>query len=359
MKQQKKNPAPSLALLLFLLTTLCVAITRGFPAWAQTETASAEESSKNSPQNSLENNPEEETGFAQWRDRFSREIEAQGLSSITVQRALAQTEFLPNVIRLDRKQPEKSILFDRYVQNILTPARIQRGQELYQQHRRLLERIESEYGVAGKYIVALWGIETNYGQNTGKTDTLSALATLAYEGRRADFFRTELVHALRILDRGDTTVETLRGSWAGAMGQCQFMPSSFTKFAVDADGDGRRDIWGTLPDVFASTANYLAQSGWKTGEYWGREVRTPASIPEDWVGLESRRPLAEWARLGFRLIDGRPIPARTDMEASLVRPDGAEGRSFLVYDNYRVFMNWNRSTYFATTVGLLADRIAM
>ncbi len=300
-----------------------------------------------------------DTGFDAWRARFRNEIQGEGLTSGVVLNALASAEFLPRVIELDRKQPEGSTTFARYADRILSPDRVQRGRELYNQHRPLLERIAGEYGVPARYIVALWGIETNYGANTGGTEVISALATLAYEGRRADFFRGELVQALRVLDQGHIAAADMTGSWAGAMGQCQFMPSSFMRFAVDGNGDGQRDIWTSLPDVFASTANYLAQNGWKSDENWGREVRLPARARAEWSGVDKRRPLSEWARLGVRLRDGSALPARTDLDASLVQPDGPGGRAFLVYDNYRVIMKWNRSTYFATTVGLLADRLGM
>lgn len=300
-----------------------------------------------------------EAGFEAWRARFEADIQGEGLTSGVVQEALDSATFLPRVIELDQKQPESTVTFARYAERILSPDRIQRGRALYRQHQRLLERIAGEYGVPARYIVALWGIETNYGANTGGTEIISALATLAYEGRRADFFRQELVQALRVLDQGHISVHEMKGSWAGAMGQCQFMPSSFMRFAVDGNGDGRRDIWNSLPDVFASTANYLAQSGWKSGEHWGREVRLPARARPDWVGLDTQRPLSEWARLGVLLRDGSALPARDDLDASLVQPDGPGGRAFLVYDNYRVVMKWNRSTYFATTVGLLADRLGI
>jgi membrane-bound lytic murein transglycosylase B len=299
------------------------------------------------------------TGFDAWRTDFRQEAKDQGLTSRGVEQALAQMEFLPEVIELDRKQPEGSITFSRYVSRTVSDDRVAKGRELLSRHRTTLEKVAREYGVPAKYIVALWGIETSFGQNTGNTDVVSALATLAYEGRRADFFRDELLKALRIIQEGHVTAYDMTGSWAGAMGQCQFMPSSFLSFAQDGDGDGHKDIWNSLPDVFASAANYLAESGWREDEAWGREVRVPNSVREDWIGLETRRPLGEWSRLGVRLRNGDSLPQRNNMVASLVMPDGIGGRGFLVYDNYRVIMKWNRSTYFATSVGLLADRIGM
>jgi membrane-bound lytic murein transglycosylase B len=215
--------------------------------------------------------------------------------------------------------------------------------------------VAADFGVQARFIVALWAVETDFGRFTGGFDLVPALATLAYEGRRADLFASELIEALRIIDRGEAPPKGLKGSWAGAMGQSQFMPSSFNRMAVDYDGDGRRDIWSSQPDVFASMANYLRQSGWNGQQTWGRAVRIPAGLETD-AGLAISRPLADWQKLGIRLPDGGALP-QVAMNASLILPDGAGGSAFLVYDNYRVLMQWNRSTYFATSIGLLADMI--
>jgi membrane-bound lytic murein transglycosylase B len=205
-------------------------------------------------------------------------------------------------------------------------------------------------------IVALWGIESNFGGNTGGFDVIPSLATLAYDGRRAAFFRRELLAALRALDDEKIDSSLMRGSWAGAMGQCQFMPTTYLRHAVDHDGDGRRDIWDNEADVFASIANYLVAEGWQGGRIWGREVRLKRPLPPEEIGLENRRGLAEWSKKGVQTPGGRPLPVAA-MEASLIQPDGPGGRSFLVYDNFRALMRWNRSTYFAVSAGLLADRL--
>jgi membrane-bound lytic murein transglycosylase B len=205
--------------------------------------------------------------------------------------------------------------------------------------------------------VALWGIETSYGAWSGSTPVIGALATLAYDGRRAEFFRRELMDALRILDEGHVEADAMLGSWAGAMGQSQFMPSSYVRNAVDYDGDGRRDIWGTLPDVFASIANYLAKAGWNDRYTWGREVGLPAALGEGLDGLEVRRPLPAWNDLGVRRADGAALPL-VALDASLLRTDDGQGPAYLVYGNFRVLMAWNRSTYFGLTVGQLSDLIA-
>jgi membrane-bound lytic murein transglycosylase B len=261
------------------------------------------------------------------------------------------------VIELDRKQPENKKTFAQYRETVVNSARIAQGRELMQAYGRELSAISAKYGVAPQYIVALWGIETNYGGNTGGFKVLPALATLAWEGRRREFFEGELLNALKIIDQGHISAAAMKGSWAGAMGQNQFMPSSFISFAVDENGDGRRDIWGTEADVFASTANYLKKSGWTAGQKWGRAVRLPNDFPESLEGRTIKKQLSFWVSNGVTAKDGAPLP-QNEMTASIVAPDGVTGPAFLVYNNYNVIMTWNRSTYFATSVGLLADAIA-
>lgn len=297
--------------------------------------------------------------FIVWMDQFKREANQLGLTEPVIADALTKAQFLPRVIELDRKQPEGSMTFEQYLQRQLVDSRINKGRELYVQHRTLLERVSKEYGVPAKYIVALWGIETNYGANTGGFDVISSLATLAYEGRRADYFKRELLQALRILQQGHVSLANMKGSWAGAMGQCQFMPTSFWNYAVDGNGDGKKDIWRTLADVFASTANYLKTEGWNGSIGWGREVIVPA----DMRGLsgETAMPYTAWMDLGLKPAEGTassPVTTASDAALSLIQPDGPGGRAYLVTENFKVIKHWNRSTYFATTVGLLADRIS-
>jgi len=294
--------------------------------------------------------------FPQWLEGVEREALAKGISSETVSRALDGLEPIARVIELDRRQVEGRITYQEYRKRVLSQERVERGRELLREHQALLQRIGAEYGVQPRFIVALWGIETSYGSWPGKTPVIGALATLAHEGRRADFFRSELMHALRILDNGDIAAEDMVGSWAGAMGQSQFMPSSYVRNAVDYDGDGRRDIWGTLPDVFASIANYLAKAGWNDRRTWGREVGLPAVWGEGLEGLKVRRGLPQWHDLGVRRADGTALPV-VAMDASLLRTDDGQGPAYLVYDNFRVLMAWNRSTYFGLTVGQLSDLI--
>jgi membrane-bound lytic murein transglycosylase B len=294
--------------------------------------------------------------FEAWLDDVRRDALAQGIRPATLDRALTGLEPIARVIELDRNQPERRLTFEEYQRRVLTPARIERGRELLEEHRELLERVTAEYGVPPQVIVALWGLESNYGSFTGNYPVIASLATLAFDGRRADFFRRELLNALTIVDQAGIDPAEMTGSWAGAMGQSQFMPSSYLRHAVDFDGDGRPDIWTSLPDVFASIANYLARAGWQPGYRWGRPVQAPPDLPPDLVGPEVRKALPQWGEVGGRRADGGPLPA-ADIAASLIRPDGANGRAYLTYDNYRVFLNWNRSTYFALTVGELSDLI--
>lgn len=295
--------------------------------------------------------------FDQWVRDFKKEAVGKGISASLVEEAFQGVEPLSRVLELDRKQPESSMTFVDYRKRIVSAQRIQRGREMMAQHRKLLEEIGQRYGVQPRFIVALWGIETHYGKITGGYDIVEALATLAFDGRRSQYFRTELLNAFRILDAGHIPLEKMKGSWAGAMGQCQFMPSSFLKLAVDYDGDGRKDIWATAADVFASAANYLAQSGWRGSQIWGRHAQLPNRFNIKMTGLNIRKPLQVWQELGVRKIDGSDLPVAS-LHASIVLPDGKGGPAYLVYDNYRVIMKWNRSTYFATSVGLLADAIA-
>lgn len=294
--------------------------------------------------------------FDLWLQELRRDARAAGVRPATLDAALAGVRPIPRVIELDRRQPEGRLSFVEYRRRVLSEQRVTRGRELLERHAALLRRVAGDFGVPPRVIVALWGVESSFGSFTGDFPIIAALATLAHDGRRSDFFRGELIAALRILDNGDVRPERMRGSWAGAMGQSQFMPSSYLNFAVDYDGDGRRDIWDSLPDVFASIANYLAGAGWSPGYTWGREVRVPAGIGGDLEGLDVRRSLAGWQSLGLRTATGQPLPD-VAIDASLLRTDDGRGPAFLVYDNYRVFLRWNRSHHFALTVGTLADRL--
>ncbi|MGI9450471.1 MAG: lytic murein transglycosylase [Geminicoccaceae bacterium] len=301
---------------------------------------------------------EDET-FEAWLTAFRAEAKSAGISPAIIKATLDNLQPVPEVVELDRRQPEGRLTFQEYNRNILAKSRIERGRALYKKHQALLNRVAKRYKVQPRFIIALWGIETSYGGFQGGHHVVPALATLAHDGRRAKFFRSELIAALRILDQGHISPADMRGSWAGAMGQCQFMPSSFLRFAVDFDGDGKRDIWNSLPDIFASIANYLASSGWDDRYTWGRQVKPAAAKsppPTSKAALKIVKSLPEWQSLGVRRKNGRNLP-KMALDASLLHTDDGEGPAYLVYDNFRVLMDWNRSTYFALTVGELADLI--
>ena len=295
--------------------------------------------------------------FNGWLSGVKNDAARQGISQTTINQALNNIEPIQRVIELDRKQPEGTKTFVQYRTSVVNENRVKQGRRLIREHYSTLQAIEDHYGVPKQFIVALWGIETNFGGNTGGFKVVPALATLAWEGRRAEFFRKELMNALKIIDEGHISAASMKGSWAGAMGQNQFMPSSFNAYAVDYNRDGRRDIWGTHIDIFASSANYLKKNGWKAGQRWGRRVQLPGNFSSNLVGPKIKKPLSYWASLGVHKIDGMPLP-QEDMMASIVAPDGVKGEAFIVYNNYQTIMHWNRSTYFATSVGLLADRLA-
>ena len=281
-----------------------------------------------------------------------RDAVAQGVRAGTVDDALHHAEYLPHVVELDRKQPEHTMTLSSFLQKVVTPEKIADGRTQLSENWPLLTRAYQRFQVQPRFIVALWAVESDFGRMMGNYSVVSALATLAYDGRRSTYFRPELIAALRILDEGAIKPEAMLGSWAGAMGQCQFMPSTFLNFAVDFDGDGKRDIWGDRADVVGSIANYIGQLGWRGDQSWGRSVVVPANFDPRLVGLDIRRSTAEWNRLGVRSADASPLPG---IEASLVMPDGSDGPALLVYDNFRAIMKWNKSTYFAAAVGMLAD----
>ncbi len=295
-------------------------------------------------------------GFKAWLQGVREEGLRRGLKPSTLDSALSGIQPIARIIELDRRQPEFTLTFDQYMSRVVSAGRVKQGRGKLEENRELLGRIGRRYGVQPRFIVALWGIETDFGRLTGGFKVVPALATLAFDGRRSAYFRKQLFDALTIIDRGHITADRMMGSWAGAMGQNQFMPSSFLSYAVDHDGDGRRDIWTSRADVFASTANYLKRVGWRGDQNWGRPVKLPPAFDTALLGLGIRKRLSEWQRLGIRRAGGGDLPGR-DLRASLVRPKQGETPVYLVYDNYRAILKWNRAHLFATAVGILADRI--
>jgi membrane-bound lytic murein transglycosylase B len=295
--------------------------------------------------------------FSRWLEDLRQEARTKGISEATLHATLDNLQPIPRIIELDRRQPEFTQTFWGYLDARVTESRIERGRMLLELHAELLESIEKLYDVQPRFLVAFWGLETNFGDYLGSFPVIGSLATLAHDPRRSDFFRTELLAALSIIDAGHISASDMTGSWAGAMGQPQFMPSTFVRFAVDADGDGRRDIWYSLPDVFASAANFLSESGWQGDKTWGREVKLPPAFNLELTGLEVEKTLAAWQILGVRKINGDDL-SKVKMKGSLILPAGHTGPAFLVYNNYRTILQWNRSDLYAIAVGHLADRIS-
>ena len=293
--------------------------------------------------------------FSQWLDGVRQEAKAAGMTSAFLDAALAGAKPIKRVVELDRRQPEFTLTFWNYLNKSVNAARIARGREMLAKHRALLQQTARRFGVQPRFIVAFWGLESNYGKYTGAFPLIGAVATLAHDPRRSRFFRGQLLAALTIMSRGDVPLK-VKGSWAGAMGNFQFIPTTYKDFAIDADGDGRRDLWNSFPDMFASAANYLQRSGWRRGWSWGREVKLPKGFEFAQTGLGVRKTLGQWRALGIRRIDGGELP-KGEARPSVILPAGYEGPAFLVYQNYRTILNWNRSLLYAIAVGHLADRL--
>ncbi len=294
--------------------------------------------------------------FRAWLEKMQQRAEAEGVSRELVSLAFHGLEPSRDVLRLERKQPEFTETLTSYLDRVVPASRVETGRRRLGQHRHILEEIGAEYGVQPRFIVALWAIESDFGRYQGRHPTVQSLATLGFNGRRRPFFQRELLHLLQLLEQENMDPANLSGSWAGAMGQCQFMPSTFRRLAVDHDADGQRDIWSNHGDIFASIANFLAHLGWRDDQTWGRQVSIPADLEESFAGLKRRKPLTAWQNLGIRRVDGTDLPKR-DIDASLLLPKRRAGRAYLVYKDFRILLKWNNSTFFALSVGHLADRL--
>jgi membrane-bound lytic murein transglycosylase B len=297
-----------------------------------------------------------EQGFARWVAAFRTTARASGIAEATLQDAFASVQYLPRVVELDRAQPEFTRAIWDYLDVAVSRQRVARGQDQLILVRNEADAATARYGVPASILVAIWGIESNYGSNFGDTPVIDALATLGFDGRRGDWARGQLLAALRILQAGDIAPAQMIGSWAGAMGQTQFLPSNFLAYAVDADGDGRRDIWGSNADVMASTAHFLARSGWQAGQPWGAEVKLPASFDHGQAGVATRRPSAQWAAQGVGAMDGSALPEFAD--GAILLPAGVRGPAFLVGPNFRAILRYNNATSYALAVSLLAQRLS-
>ena len=313
---------------------------------------------------------EKQLAWDVWLEGVRAEALEKGISQETVDIALTGIQPIERAIVKDRNQPEDIQTAETYVSKRVSASRIASGKKYFAQHREMLDRIGDRYGVQPRYIVAIWGMETNYGMYPLSHDAVTALATLAWDPRRSSYFRKELFAALRILDEGHIAHADMKGSWAGAMGQSQFMPSSFLAYAKDGDSDGRVDIWTNEADVFASIANYLAEHGWRDDHMWGRKVAVPAEFTSQLADLIPEKPkgcraikkhtrklrLGEWHEYGVRRLDGGQLPAR-DLEASLVFPDGEAGSAYLTYGNFRAILGYNCANLYGIAVGTLAEKI--
>jgi membrane-bound lytic murein transglycosylase B len=312
---------------------------------------------------------ENQQSFTEWLDGVRAEAVQRGIRQDVIDAAFADvTEPMKVVIERDRSQAEKVLSLEDYIRRRLTATLVKRGRDAYGRYRPLLQQVSENYGVPARIIVGIWGIESNFGGFSGVRPTIGALTTLAWDPRRADFFRAELFDALEILNRGDIEMSRLKGSWAGAMGQPQFMPSSYLEYAQDYDGDGRRDIWNSPADIFASIANYLRGHGWVAGSNWGREVKmtkevadhVDATIDKRTGGCSATRsmtvplPLSEWRKLGVRALDGTLLP-NSDQKASLF---SGTTRHFLAYENYDALLEYNCSNSYALSVITLGERVS-
>ncbi|MFG1172364.1 lytic transglycosylase domain-containing protein [Erwiniaceae bacterium CAU 1747] len=296
--------------------------------------------------------------FPAWVEQLKATARQQGFHQATIDTAFTGIHFVDRVIKSDRGQLENNITLNDYLSRVLTSGKIEKAREKLSEYRAQLDSVAAASGVSPAFIIALWAMESQFGTIQGKEEVISALATLAFEGRRKAFFTKELMAALRIIQQQGLAADALKGSWAGAMGQSQFMPSSFLNYGKDGDGDGKIDIWNNVDDVFASVANYLQKEGWKAGQGWGTEVSLPPGFDASLSGLktaQAKTPMA-WQQLGV-VVNAAPqgdVPDR----AWIVTPEEGNGRSFMVYDNFRTLMHWNRSYYFAISIGMMADAVA-
>ncbi|QSX39030.1 lytic murein transglycosylase [Shewanella sedimentimangrovi] len=299
--------------------------------------------------------PHDPQAFAACLQALHTKAQQQGLGDQSLA-AIDKLSYVPRVIELDRNQPEFTQTFEGYFSKRINDWRVQQGRKMFKEQGPLLKKLQREYGIPPQYLLAFWGLETNFGAYKGKMPVLDSLATLACDARRSEYFTGELLTALALAERNKLQPDALIGSWAGAMGHTQFMPSAYSKYAKDGDGDGRADLIGSVPDALTSAANFLMHLGWQRNERWGREVALPKNFDFSQLGRDHKLPLADWAAKGVTLPSGKPLPV-ADMKAALYLPAGHKGPAFIGYSNFDVIMRWNRSEFYAIAVGHLADRI--
>ncbi|WP_114195100.1 lytic murein transglycosylase [Edaphovirga cremea] len=349
------------AVTIFVVTTLlagCASSNQDAPKATKQAGTATPSTAPAAPTTTLATEGRDPAEFPGYVEQLKQQARSQGIDDSTINVAFANVHFVDRVIKSDRNQLEKKITLDDYLTRVLPAWKIKQGQDMYQQYQTQLMPISERYGVPAQYIVALWGMESSFGKIQGKEDVISALSTLAFEGRREAFFTKELMAALKIIQQGHVQADQMKGSWAGAMGQSQFMPTSFLNYGSDGDGDGKIDIWTNVSDVFASTANYLSTEGWKAGQGWGQEVKLPSGFQPEQAGLKDAqaKTVDQWRQAGVLQTDGTALASATT-RAWIIMPDDAQGRAFMVYDNFRTIMHWNRSYYFAISIGMMADGI--
>lgn len=296
--------------------------------------------------------------FDQWLALFRAEALASGIGEETIAGALENLTPDPRVLDSNAEQPEFNRPIWKYLDSALVPVRIQEGRKRLDINGTLFDQIELAYGVDRHVIAAIWAMETNFGRFMGKFNVVRSLATLGHTGRRADYGRRQLMAALRIIERGDVAAAQMVGSWAGGMGQTQFVPTSYLAYAVDHDRDGRRDLWHSLPDVLASTAHYLVLAGWQKGQLWGQEVRLPADFDYGLANPENSKTVSEWRDLGIQSTDTSPFDPQTlNIQSVLALPAGHQGPAFLLFDNFRAILRYNNSTSYALAVSKIGDAL--
>ena len=298
--------------------------------------------------------------YLSWLEDLKKEMEEKGISRQTIDTVYVQDFYhpAPEVVKIDRRQVEFALTSTDYVNRVVTAGRVKQGRERYRELQPLLKQIEDRYGVPGNYLIAFWGIESNFGSNFGGYNTIDALTTLSYDTRRPKFFRSQLYEALKIIDTWNIDYTRMQGSWAGAMGHFQFMPSTFNAYAVDFNKDGQIDIWHSFEDAAASAANYLSSIGWKYDEPWGIRVSLPWNFDFSQTGRGNKKTVAEWRRLGVKTDDNRDIRLNRALRGAVITPEGKKGAAYLVFGNFDKIMQWNRSENYALAVGLLSDYIA-
>ena len=299
----------------------------------------------------------EQEKFEQCKAALGQQAEEQGITNQQILLSLSQVQHDSKVIEYDRRQPEFSESFGSYFNKRVNHWRVDKGRKMLAEHRELLAKLQQTYGIPPQYLIAFWGLETNFGSYKGKMSVLRSLVTLACDQRRQAFFTGELITALKLAQREQLVPEQMLGSWAGAMGHTQFMPSAYMNYAVDGNGDGKVDLWDSVEDALTSAANFLHHLGWKPGFRWGREVMLDEGFAYQHSGMGKAQALKQWRELGVAKTDGNAID-KLDLKASLVVPAGHRGPAFLVYDNFSVIMRWNNSEFYALAVGHLADRIS-